>query len=391
MKVAVLSAGEVAADVARRLLADSSVDEMVIADLDGARAEGLAAELGCRGMQCDVRDAESVAAVVSNSDVVFNGVGPYFRFGTTVIEESLEAGAHYVDICDEYDTTERLMENEQLDRMAKEKGLTVLTCMGAAPGVTNLVARWAADQLDQAETIQIVMGLPLIVNLGVTINEHMLHSLSGTVRQFQDGRFVDVDAWGDPRAFALLPPLDRGEYVFSYWGHAESITLPRFIPGLREVSSRFTWLQEGGNRLYQNLAALGLASQQADGLPMSPRQYTAQLMASDVGSSAMAVALGDHPMMHFWHIEVSGMKDGTESTVIVEAHGDLSGPPSSEPGGHTGLPASMAVRQVMDGTITRRGVVAPEGCIDPEPFWREACLRTGLEVHCTIQERTRLV
>lgn len=360
---------------------------MVIADLDADLAAAVAARIGSpkvSSARFDASDPASIAAVLTGVDIVFNGVGPYYRFGHAIIDQALAAGAHYVDICDEYDVTQNLVNDDALDQQAQDKGLTVLTSIGAAPGLTNLAALWAVNQLNRAEAIHIAIGVPLIVNLGATINEHMLHSLDGEVTQFLDGEYRSVPAWGEPRGFALLPPFDRGKYEFGYFGHAEAVSLPRYIPGLRDVTTRFTWFQPEGNKLYQDLARLGLTGLDAEGLPMTPRRFVSLLMATEAGQSAMSAPIEDHPAGNVFHIEVSGELDGSPTTVLMEGHVMFGRTPKVSGAALTAIPAAAAVRQLMDGKITRRGVVAPEACIDPEPFVRAAYTECGV----TLSQRT---
>ena len=46
----------------------------------------------------------------------------------------------------------------------------------------------------------------------------------------------------------------------------------------------------------------------------------------------------------------------------------------------TGLPASIASLMMDDGEVTVKGVVAPEGCIDPDKFLG-AFLKRGARIH----------
>ena len=392
MKLVILSCGSVASDVAHRLAARGGFDEMVVADLDEGLAGALAADIDSpkvSAAQFDASDPASIAQVLAGADIVFNGVGPYYRFGQSVVEQAIAAGAHYVDVCDEYDTTEALVTNQALDDAAQAADLTVLTCMGSAPGLSNLAARWAVDQLDRATSIDIVLGVTYVVDLGTTINEHMLHSFAGEVTQFIDGRYQQVPGWGDPRSYDLLPPFDKGDYKFGYFGHAESISLPRYIDGLTDVTTRFTWFQPGGNRVYQDLERLGMTSTDAEGLPMSPRRFAAQLMSSEAGQRAMAVPFDDHPLGNLWHIKVTGELGGKPATVVVEGH-VMADRPDKVPGeGLTAIPAATAIGALMDGEISRCGVVAPEACIDPEPFLRAAYaeMRIPLYTRLTVTEQ----
>jgi saccharopine dehydrogenase (NAD+, L-lysine-forming) len=48
----------------------------------------------------------------------------------------------------------------------------------------------------------------------------------------------------------------------------------------------------------------------------------------------------------------------------------------------TGLPASIAALMLAAGDVTVKGVVAPEGCIDPQKFLT-ALLQRGARIHQT--------
>ena len=48
----------------------------------------------------------------------------------------------------------------------------------------------------------------------------------------------------------------------------------------------------------------------------------------------------------------------------------------------TGLPASIAALMLDAGDVAVKGVVAPEGCIDPEKFLK-ALLQRGAQIHQT--------
>src|SRR5690606_4107108 len=206
VKVAILGCSSVTSRVAQSAAAFDGIDDLLVADLDADRAKSLGEAVGARHARFDATDPESVAAVVAGTDVVFNGVGPFYRFALPIIDAAIDAGAHYIDICDEYDVAEALVTDPVYDERAKAADVTVLTSCGSAPGMTNLMARWACDELDRADAVHVVMGLPFIPNLGPTILEHMFHSLSGEVTQFLGGEYRKVPAWGDPRTFELLAP-----------------------------------------------------------------------------------------------------------------------------------------------------------------------------------------
>jgi saccharopine dehydrogenase (NAD+, L-lysine-forming) len=71
---------------------------------------------------------------------------------------------------------------------------------------------------------------------------------------------------------------------------------------------------------------------------------------------------------------VKGEKDGKKITYTADMVGRMA------PG--TGLPASIAALMMHAGDVTAKGVVAPEGCIDPAKFL-SAFLGRGARIHQT--------
>jgi saccharopine dehydrogenase-like NADP-dependent oxidoreductase len=48
----------------------------------------------------------------------------------------------------------------------------------------------------------------------------------------------------------------------------------------------------------------------------------------------------------------------------------------------TGIPASIAALMMNEGDVTEKGVMAPEGCVDPGKFL-VAFLKRGAKIHQT--------
>ncbi len=71
---------------------------------------------------------------------------------------------------------------------------------------------------------------------------------------------------------------------------------------------------------------------------------------------------------------VKGERNGKQVTYTADIVGRM------RPG--TGLPASIAALMMEAGDVTVKGVVAPEGCIDPEKFLA-ALLKRGAKIHQT--------
>ncbi|HET8994197.1 saccharopine dehydrogenase family protein [Rhodococcus sp. SJ-2] len=383
MKLVILSAGSIASSVARILAPSGSYDELVIADLDLDKASAVADELGAKAEQFDAADPASIREVITGADVVFNAVGPFYRFGMPIIRAAVACGVDYIDVCDEFDVAEQLVAATDLDEEAKAAGVSVIFGMGYAPGITSLIGRWAVESLDSAHSVDVAMAIPYMVDMGMTINEHMLHSMSGDVVQYIDGAMKRVPAWGEPKPFSFETPFNVTANA-GYMGHPEGITLGTYVPGLRNATVRFTWFEQEGNEMWQLFERLGLTNpNKLEGLPMSPRQYLARFMTTPEAEQGLAVRAAGLP--------------GTAMQIIAE--GEIGGEPAravfeiqiidtgSDPTPHA---AATAVREVLEGRITRKGVMSPEACIDPEPFVLAVLDASGVKLSKRITTTTTI-
>ena len=374
MKLVILSSGSIAGSVARILASDRVYDELVLADLDLAKAEALAAEVGGTAAWFDATDPQSIRSVITGADVVVNAVGPFYRFGIPIVRAAVECGVNYVDVCDEFDVAEELIRDTALDEAARAAGISVVFGTGYSPGITSLLGRWAAELLDSTDTVDVVMAIPYVASMGPTINEHMLHSMSGDVSQFVDGAITHLPAWGDPKQFTFGAPFSTVADL-AYMGHPEAITIGTYVPGVRNASVRFTWFEPEGNRIWQQFEQLGLTDPVTpEGLPMSPRRFLSHYMATPEGQKALAVESAGHPgtaMQVVAHGEIAGepVRVTCETHVIYRAGGGNDPTPRA---------AAATVREMMDGRITRTGVMSPEACIDPEPFVRAVLGAAGV-------------
>lgn len=348
----------------RRLAAGRRFAEIVIADSNATKAESLAEELGRGTVRVAVMDASDPRAVLRTmrgAQVVVNEVGPFFRFGTQLIEAALDAGVHYVDINDDADVTWEIFESRSLDRHAREAGLSVLIGMGTSPGVTNMLARLGADQMDRARAVEVRL-ITGAASRGAAVFAHRLHVFGGEATIYRDGAWAKVPAFGDPETISFPVPPGTGEcYTVS---HPEPITIPRFIAGVQHVSIKLGYLPQRINEAMRHALALGLGSAKPialDGQAVSPPAFAAAYLASDdadhlFGFSAVEPFFGRE-------VRVAGERAGRQ-TRIVYRYGGRRG------GRITAMMPALAAELLVRGEIAQRGVLAPEA-LDPRPFLRE--------------------
>ena len=81
----------------------SSVEKIVIADIDKESAETFARNLNQKvsAMQLDVNDGDALKQAMKDINIVVNTCGPYFKFATPILKAAISSGCNYIDICDD--------------------------------------------------------------------------------------------------------------------------------------------------------------------------------------------------------------------------------------------------------------------------------------------------
>ena len=158
MRILLVGAGGVGTAFAR-IAARRPFAELVIADYDLGRAQrAAAARDGYQAVQLDARDEQAAAGLLGQHrcDVLMNATDP--RFVMPLFRAALQAGTHYLDMAmslscphpgEPYRQTGVKLGDEQF-ALAPEwerSGRLALVGMGVEPGLSDVFARYAADEL----------------------------------------------------------------------------------------------------------------------------------------------------------------------------------------------------------------------------------------------------
>lgn len=367
MKLVFLGAGAIANETAMLVRKSFKDLDLVIADIDLDRAEAVAKKVAGRALQFDATDPLSIAETIKDADLVFNAVGPFYRFGLGIIQAAIANKVNYIDICDEYDVTLTLVEDKALDQAAKDANIFALFGMGFSPGITNLVAKWACNLLDAPKTVEIASSIPYWPNLGMTVNDHMLYSMSGNVPQFVNGKIEYLPAWGGEKEYIFKG--EHGRQIIGYMGHPEGVSLGYSIKGLENASIRFRWVEEEGNQIWKSFARLGLTEGENRDLPIGPREYLARYMSSEAGMQQLDLKVDEHAKTNVFQINAKGIKDGKTCTVAIEYHG------TNEHSDPTPYAAAAAIVEALNGRIIKRGVIPAEVAIEEPDKLAQAVLK----------------
>jgi saccharopine dehydrogenase-like NADP-dependent oxidoreductase len=161
MQVLIVGAGGQGAPCASILARDAEISRIVLGDIDLDLAHRVKDRIGSDKITPVKLDAGSVAEIekaAQGVDVVVNLT--LIRFNDNVMQAALNSGAHYVDTALGNPVWDQFLAGEPiaLDWNFKQAGLTALVGCGAAPGLTNVLARYACDKLDQVDEIRIRLG-----------------------------------------------------------------------------------------------------------------------------------------------------------------------------------------------------------------------------------------
>jgi saccharopine dehydrogenase-like NADP-dependent oxidoreductase len=347
----------------------SSVDKIIIADIDKESAESFAASLNQKvsAIQLDVSDAIALKQAMEGVNIVVNTCGPYFRFGAPILKAAISSGCNYLDICDDWEPTIDML---KLDAAAKSAGICATIGLGASPGLTNLMALIAIRELDEVITVYTgwdIGGTSLDENaMQQSENAAMMHGveqMTGQVKVFQDGILKMVKPL--QKVSVDYPGLTK--FKGNIFGHPEAVTFPNYFPTLKNSIN----LAHGDHANFLILKSImGLVN-----LRLLSKEKAANLFSLLEGKQSTQkkhIDIDYPPVMYgFAH----GFKDGIPASVGVCIPSKTKDSDMDEQiknigmGEITGIPLACGIKMLTKGQINGVGVMAPEaGHIEPHGF-----------------------
>ncbi len=356
--------------VARDLIKQEQIKKVILGDIntDPSRVQDkLRASGKVSLIRIDVNDHKGLVKAIRDADVVINCAGPFYKTAVAVARAAVEAKVNYIDICDDYEATDVLFASD-IDKAAKEAGITVLTGMGSDPGTNNVIVKWYADQLDRVDEIALFWVVS-IAELAGAAWDHGLHMTIGKIPQYLDGKLEYVEGGTGEETAEFLEPL--GTCQVRYVGHPQPLTIPRYIKGVKKVVVKGVLIPSWVDQLIKEQRETGFLSEvpiEVKGTKVTPYDLTLRLW------EAIPRNRDKGPFASGLKVIVKGERKGKQVTYTADIVGRMA------PG--TGLPASIAALMLDSGDVTVKGVVAPEGCIDPGKFLA-ALIQRGAKIHQT--------
>ncbi len=398
MRIVVLGGAGIIGRVICRDLADyGGVEEIVVADLNEAAAQEVAAGLGTNALavRADVTEAGGLARTLHGASCCINSVNYYFNLD--VMRACLMAGVPYIDLGGLFHTTRTQLE---LDGAFREAGVTAILGLGSCPGIANVHAGYLGGLLDTVEYVRIYNGATPDVGDSLA-PAYTLETIFDEITQpamiFRDGEFREVEPVSEEEQYAFREPI--GYAVTHLSLHSEVATIPLSLKdkGLRECFFKITSFgySEKAFEQLKFLASLGLMSAE-------PMEVTGEIAGDRVGTAvelpSHQAASGGRQSVHVRPRDVLmkalakapasekhgslGLKDiateakGTKDGQPVHYRIDTTAWPKKEWGvsGGTFLvasPPAIVARWLASGELKRPGVHPPETVVDPLRFFRE--------------------
>lgn len=359
--------GTVGRVAVRALARRAGIEHVVVADIDLPRARSVAVETGparATAIRVDAGDSVAVRNALEGFDAVLNCIGPYCRFGRTVLQGAIDARVNYVDVCDEVDATLDLL---SMDEAAKAAGVTALIGMGLSPGVTNLLGRLTVDMLlDQTEAIDLYHANGGEPAEGPGDVARRLHAMTTDIPVFLDGALRYVRFF-EPEGIALRDAVEfrllgHGIPVYPF-PHPEPLTMPRHL-SVHRVTNRDTVLPDEYFQRTAEVARLGLASLEpveVGGAAILPRDFAVAWLLQRRDEILRTTAVGSR--RRCVKVVVHGVHHGKPRAYVF--HLSSANPDQGE---GAGIPAAMGTILMVEGQVTGPGVLPPEAAVEPAEF-----------------------
>lgn len=139
-----------------KLISQRSDMTAVVGGRNRDKARKCAEQFDCEWQVMDLDDLESIKVNLHSIDIVINAFIPSDAYHVDLAEMAIGAGTHYLDVNAFIGYSERVM---KLDPVAKEKDVTLITALGAYPGIPALLIADAMHHFSEIKSSNIYFAM----------------------------------------------------------------------------------------------------------------------------------------------------------------------------------------------------------------------------------------
>jgi len=252
------------------------------------------------------------------------------------------------------------------------------------------MAAYAASKMDSIDKVRLRSGYAVVSGKARGLQMHysfrtVLDEFTKQAPVLREGKIVMVDPLTEKERFCLPDPVGEVEGYFTI--HSELVTLPYNMgKGVREMDFIVAYEPEFTQTLavISNLGLAGRKEVAIGNAQVAPFEVISTLVDAIPKETTLDVDIQQ--------VKIEGWNGNDKVAVRCDA---VTFPHSrwNIGGGtvDTGVPPSIAAQWIASGKVEAKGVVPPEVCIDPLPYFRELNARgRGVKVYETIETKKSL-
>jgi lysine 6-dehydrogenase len=368
--ISILGSGLMGSEIAIDIVAYKKIDEVIVVDSNASRLEelkkkakqrlpdSLSAKLSTH--KCDIiSNKEELLKILKRSDVAI-GALPH-SVADIAVASAIEAAINYVDLIYSWRASNSYAD---VDKKAKNENITIIPACGLAPGLSNIIARKAVEDIrGEADELTIyVGGIP--EKPEPPLEYKIVFSPDSVIEEYTREALVVRNG-----KIAMLPALSEVEEVTftSVSGKFEAFvtdglsTLPNTVKAFNMTEKTVRWI--GHAEKIRMLSELGLFSEEeidiGDKCKISPRKVMSRLLAD-----RLAMKGEDRDMTLLKVVAKKGEKQSVYE--MVDRYDGKTHTTSMAR--TTSFPASIVAQFLLEGRIKRKGFLPPEEAIDSKLF-----------------------
>ncbi|MGQ9644994.1 MAG: saccharopine dehydrogenase family protein [Thermodesulfobacteriota bacterium] len=368
--------GNVGKAIVTKLIQHKDISQVGIAGRNRQKLKALVDSLNQSKCSLHVIDfageARRLTQLLTGFGIVINAMS--HEYNLSIMKACLETGTNYLDLGGMFHITQKQL---NLNERFSAAGLTAVLCMGACPGISNVLAAYGAKQFDQVEEFHIRVGsLRPEETRGFNMSiRTLLDEFTKNAVVFENGGHVEVPPLSGRDRFVLPAPV--GEVEGFYALHSEVLTLPASFPGVKKVTYRVSF-PPVQMRQMEVLLELGFGSTQTisiKGAEISPREFLTIMLEN---ARTQQPFIDEYKALQ---VETRGRTNGKPGSyschTVVGSNRALQMNASAI---WTSIPASIAVTMIARQEINKKGVFPPERAVDPSRFIEEL-EKEGIQIH----------
>ena len=398
----IIGAGAQGAVISWVLSRADDVSEVVLGDIDPNRMRDVVETNKSKKLKTGKIDASDTNAMMAfmkdgKFDLVVNATLP--AFDDRIMEACHGAKTNYLDMAGNgaFPGGDKNIPTEQL-KYAKKWGdasLKGLILAGSDSGTTDVMAKEAADELDEIDSIKIKdyaiteSEKPIVLWQPATYLEDL-----SSPSVIWDNGYKEMPPFSGEEEYDFPPPIDTKGKVY-YHSHEEPLTLPKFIG--KPVKYVDFKMGEPASMLWKSIVDLKLMSEESieiDGKKIAPRDVFLKLLPPTPTAKELVELTKSGKLLSrlILTVDVCGRKAGKDLHYQLWTEGPNATaaceriPGASDVSYHTAVSAALFSLMMLRGQINHTGVFPPE-VFDKEE--REVYFRImnewGIKIHKRVE------